>query len=59
MAQLDPSLADVTPTGIVADRADIYRVAVRLVQQSGLIRDASPDDVLNVARFLEYGADFA
>ncbi|MFI2188015.1 hypothetical protein [Streptomyces sioyaensis] len=59
MAQLDPSLADETPTGIVADRADIYRVAVRLVRDADLITDASPDDVLNVARFLEYGADFA
>ncbi|WP_329544672.1 hypothetical protein OG548_08115 [Streptomyces sp. NBC_01356] len=52
MAQFDPSIADLTPTDAVADRADVYRIAAKLIGEAGLITDADPEDVLVLAQFL-------
>jgi hypothetical protein len=52
MAQIDASIADQTVTSVVADRADCYRIAVRLIADAGLIAEASPEDVLYLAQFL-------
>jgi hypothetical protein len=57
MARVDASLNDPTPTGGVADRADVYRVATALLRQAGLVGEASADDVLRLAEFLA-GNDF-
>jgi hypothetical protein len=57
MARVDASLNDPTRTGGVADRADVYRMATKLVQQAGLISDPTHDDVLRLAEFLA-GRDF-
>jgi hypothetical protein len=52
MAQIDASIADQTVTSVVADRADCYRIAGRLIADAGLIAEASPEDVLYLAQFL-------
>jgi hypothetical protein len=57
MARVDAAINDPTPTGGVADRADVYRVASMLIRQAGLISDASPADLLELAQFLA-GNDF-
>jgi hypothetical protein len=57
MVRVDSSINDPTPTGGVADRADIYRMATVLLRQAGLVTEASADDVLRLAEFLA-GNDF-
>jgi hypothetical protein len=57
MARVDAAINDPTPTGGVADRADVYRVATALVRQAGLVSDATPEDLLMLAQFLA-GDDF-
>jgi 3-deoxy-D-manno-octulosonic acid (KDO) 8-phosphate synthase len=57
MARVDAAINDPTPTGGVADRADVYRVAAMLIRQAGLVTDASPADLLELAQFLA-GNDF-
>lgn len=52
MAQLDPFLAGPVKTGVVADRADIYRAAVKLINDAGFFTDATPEDALYLAQFL-------
>lgn len=52
MVQLDPSIAAQNVTTVIADRADCYKTAVRLLKDAGLITDASPEDVLYLAQFL-------
>lgn len=42
----------------LAERVDAYRLAVKLVRHAGLITDAEPEDVLDVARFLVGEASF-
>lgn len=57
MARVDASINDPTPTGGVADRADVYRTATALLRQAGLVAEASAEDVLMLAQFLA-GNDF-
>lgn len=57
MARVDSSINDPTPTGGVADRADVYRVATALIKQAGLATEASADDLLALTQFLA-GNDF-
>jgi hypothetical protein len=57
MARVDAAINDPTPTGGVADRADVYRVATALIRQAGLVSDATPEDLLMLAQFLA-GDDF-
>jgi hypothetical protein len=53
MAQLDASLAAKNVTTVTADRADCYRIAVRLVRDAGYnVSDVDPGDILYVAQFL-------
>lgn len=52
MAAIDPALADPTPTGAVADRVFVYRVAARLLREADLPTDTEPHDVLRLAEFL-------
>jgi hypothetical protein len=52
MARIDASIADPTPTGAVADRADVYKVAVKLINDAGFFTDAGPEDALYLAQFL-------
>jgi hypothetical protein len=55
---VDGSLNDPTPTGEIAERVDVYRIALVELRRAGHTHP-EPDDILNVARFLEYGADYA
>lgn len=57
MAAIDASIDDPTPTGAVAARADVYRMATALLRQVGLVAEATADDVLRLAEFLA-GNDF-
>ncbi|MGX1133219.1 hypothetical protein RKD49_005409 [Streptomyces glaucescens] len=50
MASVDPTLREPTATGAVADRADCYRIALRLVRE--VDGDPDPADVLDLANFL-------
>lgn len=52
MAQLDPSIAEQNVTTIIADRADCYRTAVKLISDAGFFTDASAEDALYLAQFL-------
>jgi hypothetical protein len=52
MAQIDGSIAVYTPMDAVADRAEVWRIASRLIRDAGLVTDASPEDVLYLAQFL-------
>lgn len=52
MVRIDGSLSDPTPTGAVADRADVWRIAVALLRGAGMVAEARPDDVLELSRFL-------
>ncbi|MEV6419683.1 hypothetical protein [Streptomyces sp. NPDC051662] len=36
----------------LAERADTYRLAVRLIREATTVNDAYPEDVLALARFL-------
>jgi hypothetical protein len=57
MARLDASLEDPTPTGVVADRVDVYRIATAEIRKAGFT-NPDPNEVLDLAKFLEWGADF-
>jgi hypothetical protein len=50
MAQIDASIAEPNVTSAIADRADCYRVAVRLLMDAW--PDAAADDALYLAQFL-------
>jgi hypothetical protein len=52
MAQLDASIAELTPTDVIADRVDVYRIAAKLIGEAGLITEADAEDVLCLAQFL-------
>jgi len=52
MAALDPSIGEPTPTGAVANRADVWRIAAALLRSAGLPVDTEPCDVLRLAEFL-------
>lgn len=52
MAQLDASLAEPNVASAIADRADCYRVAVRLLKDAQLLSEAAPEDALYLAQFL-------
>lgn len=52
MASLDASIAEQNVTTIIADRADCYRTAVRLITDAGFFMDAGPEDALYLAQFL-------
>jgi hypothetical protein len=52
MAKLDASIAEQNVTTIIADRADCYRTAVRLINDAGFFTDAGPEDALYLAQFL-------
>ena len=53
MAQLDGTLREPTPTGVVADRADCWRIAVRLIKDVGyVISEVELGDVLYLAQYL-------
>lgn len=51
MARLDPSINTYTSTELLADRADAYRLAVKLLRESG-IEDIDAEDVLLLTHFL-------
>jgi hypothetical protein len=53
MAEIDPTIAYPTVTGAIADRRDCYKVAAKLITETGL--DAEPSDVLDLAHFLAAG----
>lgn len=57
MVRLDPTLNDPTPTGVVAERVDVYRIAAKELQRAGF-HNPEPSEVLDLAKFLEWGADF-
>jgi hypothetical protein len=57
MAAVDGSLNDPTPTSEVADRLDVWKVARRTLSDSGMLADAKPADVLELAQWLA-GEDF-
>jgi hypothetical protein len=52
MASIDGTLREPTPTGVLADRADCYRIAVVLLRESGMLAQATPEDVLFLAQWL-------
>lgn len=53
MAKIDASINEYTATELLADRVETYRLAVRLLRESGYDTDsASPDDALTLAHFL-------
>jgi hypothetical protein len=53
MAQLDASLNEYTSTELLADRADAYRLAVRLLREAGFDpSDITPEDVQLLTQFL-------
>lgn len=58
MAQVDGSINDPTPTGIVADRVDVYRIAAAELARAGHCRP-DPSEVLELAKYLAWGAEFA
>ena len=55
MAQLDPTLREPTLTDDMAYRADAFRLGVRLVREAEVLADATPEDLLELARFLANG----
>lgn len=56
MAQVDPTLAEPNGTTRLAFRADVYRLAVLLLKEAGLLGgEDAPSDVLYVAQFLVTG----
>lgn len=55
MVQLDPSLNAPTPTGEVAERADCVLIAQALLTKTGHAAGATPEDLLELARFLANG----
>lgn len=55
MAEVDPALADPTPAGDMADRADAWRIAVKLIKDAGLAHDADTDETLALATFIYRG----
>lgn len=57
MARIDAGINEPTPTGVVADRADVWRVALALLRGAGLVAETRPDDVLELTRWLA-GDDF-
>ncbi|AUG87309.1 hypothetical protein HOS59_gp45 [Streptomyces phage Rowa] len=57
MAKLDPTINDPTPTGVVAERVDVYRIAASELRRAGF-HNADPNEVLDLAKFLEFGAEF-
>jgi hypothetical protein len=57
VAQIDGSLAAYTTWDAVADRADVWKIAARVLRDAGLTTEASPEDVLYLAQFLA-GNDF-
>jgi hypothetical protein len=57
MVSVDGSIDEPTPTGVVADRVDVYRIAAAELKRAGHI-SPQPDDVLGLAKFFEWGADF-
>ncbi|MGW4986289.1 hypothetical protein ACWEQ3_01380 [Streptomyces mirabilis] len=50
MAKLDASIAERNVASAIADRTDAYRIAVRLLRDSGF--DAEAEDALYLAQFL-------
>jgi hypothetical protein len=52
MAQIDASIAEPNVASVIADRADCYRVAVKLISDAGFFTDAGPEDALYLAQFL-------
>lgn len=54
MASLDPTLAGPSMAGDMAERADAFRIAIALVRDAGLIAEASPGEILDIAQFI-YG----
>lgn len=41
-----------TPTDALASRRDVYLIAAQTVRDAGLITDAQPEDVLELAKWL-------
>jgi hypothetical protein len=53
MAELDASINEYTPTELLADRVEVYRLAVRLIREAGYDSDATQaEDVLQLTHFL-------
>lgn len=52
MAKLDASCESLTRTESVAERADAYRVALRLLTSNEWAESVTPDDALRLAMFL-------
>jgi hypothetical protein len=53
MAKLDASINEYTATELLADRADAYRLAIRLMREAGFQpEDVSPEDALLLTHFL-------
>lgn len=53
MAQIDASIDEYSPTELLADRADAYRLAVRLLRDAGFEPDdITPEDALLLTSFL-------
>lgn len=51
MAALDASINDYTATELLADRADAYRMAVKLLREAGFT-EPDPEDALRLTHFL-------
>jgi hypothetical protein len=53
VAKLDASINDYTATELLADRADAYRLAVKLLKEAGfLMEEIAPEDALLLVHFL-------
>jgi hypothetical protein len=53
VAKLDASINDYTATELLADRADAYRLAVKLLKEAGfLMEEITPEDALLLVHFL-------
>lgn len=51
MARIDASINDQTPTGEIAERADVWRIALALLRSADF-PEAQPGDVLDLVRYL-------
>lgn len=52
MAMLEPTSKAIQEAEQTAWRADMYRTALTLIKQAGLVADPEPEDVLRLARYL-------
>jgi hypothetical protein len=55
---LDGDSNEWTPTEALASRRDVYLIAARVARDAGLIAEAQPEDILELAKTFDNGATY-